>query len=231
MASLNQIVSEIANSLGQPNNYALRENIRSIFIHEYVEAIRRTYENHGFIDSNLQQKFVVELENVTDGSYHYNNISNVEFAPTIKRTKKRVPKPVRLINNLPFTSISTRGYINPITIPFSRETRGQFYRYVPGLCGSLTYDYVNDYIYILPSTGGSIINNINQIAIEAAFEFPYDVQKIIREGDDTYDWFDPENEYAFSEDMIGSIKDRMNSRNFFEVSRESNEQPLDTRVK
>lgn len=230
MASLNQIVSEIANSLGQPNNYALRENIRSIFLHEYSESVRRTYENHGFIDSNLQQKFVVELEDVTDGSYHHEPALYSSFINTVKRTKNRVPKPVRLINNLPFTSVSTRGYRNPITIPFSRETRGQFYKDVPGLCGSLTYDYVNDYIYILPSNSG-LINSINQIAIEAAFEFPYDVQKIIREGDDTYDWFDPENEYAFSEDMIGSIKDRMNSRNFFEVNRESNEQPLNSRVK
>lgn len=229
MASINQFVSEVAHSLGQPNNEALRANIRSIIMHEYAEAVRRTYENHGFVDSNLQQKFVVELEDIFDGSYNY--IPDSISTSKIKRTKNRIPKPVRLINNLPFTSVTTRGYKSPVSIPFVRESRGQFYKQVPGMCNMLAYDYINDYIYILPASPGTILNMIDKIAIEAAFEVPYEIDKIIKAGDPDYDTFDPENEYMLSEDMIGSIKDRMNSRNFFEVTRESNEQDLNSRVK
>ena len=50
MASLNQLVSEFAHSMKQPNNKALRENVKLLIIHTRNEVIRRSYENHGYID-------------------------------------------------------------------------------------------------------------------------------------------------------------------------------------
>lgn len=230
MSSINQLVSEIANSLGEPNNFALRENIRSIVLHEYVESVRRSYENHHFTDSNLQQKFVVDLEDVKDGSYHYKHSDAAAYLPLIKRTVNRVPRPVRLTNNVPFTSVVTRGYVNPVTLAFARESRGRFYKNVPGLCGVGAYDYVNGRIYVLlPSTGG-LLAAIDKIAIEAAWENIYEIDKIIRDGDPDYDDFDCDNEYFISEDIIGNMKERLLSRNFFEIKRETNEIPLNTRT-
>ena len=66
MASLSQVVSEIAHSLGQPNNKALRENVRLLIIQTRNELIRRSYENHGYLNKGLTQRVRVTLTNVTD---------------------------------------------------------------------------------------------------------------------------------------------------------------------
>ena len=55
----------------------------------------------------LQQRIRVSIVNVPDGDL-YN--SQTLGLPAIKRTKQEVPKPVRLINNLPFQSIRTTGH-------------------------------------------------------------------------------------------------------------------------
>ena len=43
------LVSEFAHSLGQPNNKALKENIKLLIIHTRNEIIRRSYENHSYM--------------------------------------------------------------------------------------------------------------------------------------------------------------------------------------
>ena len=42
MASIAQLVSEIAHSIKQPNNKAVRENIKLLIIHTRKEVIRRS---------------------------------------------------------------------------------------------------------------------------------------------------------------------------------------------
>ena len=87
MASISQLVSEFAHSLKQPNNKALRENIKLLIIHTRNEIIRRSYENHSYIDKVLTQRFKVTLTDVDDGDpkfpEEYNNF-NIKL---IKRTK------------------------------------------------------------------------------------------------------------------------------------------------
>ena len=50
MSSLNQIVSEIAHAIHQPNNFTTRRTIRSAVIHTFNEQIRQTYERHANVD-------------------------------------------------------------------------------------------------------------------------------------------------------------------------------------
>ena len=61
------MVSELAHSLGQPNNHALRENLKLLVIQTRNECIRRSYENHNYVDKGLTQRFRVTLTDVNDG--------------------------------------------------------------------------------------------------------------------------------------------------------------------
>ena len=110
MASISQLVSEIAHSVRQPNNKALRENIKLLVIQTRNEVIRRSYENHGYVDKGLTQRFKVTLTTVNDGEIvlpeGYEDIS----IDKIKRTTQQVPRPVRLTNNLPFDRVSSAGF-------------------------------------------------------------------------------------------------------------------------
>ena len=67
MASIAQLVSEIAHSVRQPNNKALRENLKLLIIQTRNEVIRRSYENHKYVDKGLTQRFKVSLVSVNDG--------------------------------------------------------------------------------------------------------------------------------------------------------------------
>ena len=219
MASIAQVVSDIAHSLKQPNNKALRANIRDIIIHTRNEIIRRSYENHGYVDKGLTQRYRVSLIDVNDGDI---NLPEGVDITQIKRTEQNVPKPVRLTNNLPFDRVSTVGFATNKEIPFIKETTARFRAHVPGLCAMPAYDYINGYIYIFPSDNRAI--NFNKIIIESAFEHPnpIDVENGVA---DEWDALLDNNEYLLSEDMIGQIKDIIYKRDLLQVNRETNEIP------
>ena len=50
MASIAQLVSEMARAVRQPNNKALRENVRVVIIQTGKERIRRSYENRSYVE-------------------------------------------------------------------------------------------------------------------------------------------------------------------------------------
>ena len=170
MASIAQLVSEIAHSVRQPNNKALRENIKLLIIQTRNEVIRRSYENHGYTDKFLTQRFKVTLTSVNDGEIVLPEGYENTDIDQIKRTLQKVPRPVRLTNNLPFDRVSTVGFKTNKEIPFIKETTARFTSKLPGMCGVPAYDYINGYIYIFPSGGKPFMGQ--QIVIESAFEHP-----------------------------------------------------------
>lgn len=224
MASINQLISEVSHSLSQPNNYALRESIRNIIIHTRNESIRRSYENHGYTDRILNQRFKVSLTTVNDGDTSLPVDIDPLLIPKIKRTTQIVPRPTRLPNNLPFNRVSTIGSVGNNVIPFIQESRARFRASVPGLSGLVCYDYINEYIYLFPN-GNSLVDNINFIIIESAFELPSAVKEIndTDKNETTYFFEADDDEYFIPEDMIGAIKDSIYKRNLLQNVQDTNE--------
>ncbi|MCI6932241.1 MAG: hypothetical protein MR765_03795 [Tenericutes bacterium] len=222
MASIAMLVSEFAHSLKQPNNKALRENIKTLIVHTRNEIIRRSYENHGYIDKGLTQRFRVSLITVNDGNIElpegYEDVS----LNKIKRTLDKVPRPVRLTNNLPFDRVSSIGFKTNREFPFIKETTARFRNSVPGLCSMPCYDYINGYIYIFPANNKSF--DLNQICIESVFEQPNEIELLNNEADPMKILMD-ENEWLLSEDMIGQIKEIIYKRDLLNTIRETNEIP------
>lgn len=228
MATLSQLVSEFAHSLGQPNNEALRQNLKLLIIQTRNEVIRRSFENHGYVDKGLTQRFRVQLQDVNDGDVNlilpqFDNWDISELGvDKIKRTVNVVPRPVRLTNNLPFDRVSTIGFKTNREIPFIKETTARFRSQVPGLCGMPCYDYINGYIYIFPIDNKPI--EISKIVIESAFEHPtpIDVENGVT---DEWSALNDENEYLLSEDMLGQIKEMIYKRDMLQAVRQTNEIP------
>lgn len=220
MASIAQLVSEFAHSLGQPNNQALRNNIKSLIIHTRAEVIRRSYENHNYIDKGLTQRYRVSLISVNDGDIELPDGVSVD---KIKRTKQKVQRPVRLTNNLPFDRVSTVGYKTNREIPFIKETVARFRDSLPGMCGAISYDYINDYIYIYPASNNKALN-LGAIVIESAFEHPNQI--ILENGDaNELDIALDDNEWILSEDMVGQIKEIIYKRDLLNQVRQTDEVP------
>ena len=223
MASISQLVSEFAHSLKQPNNAALRENIKLLIIHTRNEVIRRSYENHGYVDKGLTQRFKVSLVDVNDGEVvlpeEYEDIIMID---KVKRSEQKVPRPVRLTNNLPFDRVSSVGFKTSREFPFIKETSARFRGSVPGLCGMPSYDYINGYIYIFPTDNYTFV--LNKIIIESAFEHRNIIEDLNGEVDGMNLLMD-NNEWLLSEDMIGQIKDIIYKRDLLSTVRETNEIP------
>lgn len=215
MPTLNQLTSEIAHSIQQQDNVAAKRAIALSIIHSRNQLIRHSYEGHNYIDRGLQQRFRCELIDVPDGDLlGFNNSTK------IKRTKNKVPRPVRLTNNLPFSSVRTIGVDNPIEIAFVRTATSKYYANLPGFCPSVTYDYLNDYIYI-DTTKSDILKDLQFITVEAAFEYPNLILDNLNQDDefkelDLYNGITAEisdklieledNEFLIPEDMVNDIK-------------------------
>ena len=223
MASIAMMVSELAHSLGQPNNHVLRENLKLLIIQTRNECIRRSYENHGYVDKGLTQRFRVTLIEVNDGDITIpDEIKDYVAIDKIKRTTEKVPRPIRLTNNLPFDRVSSVGYANNREFPYIKETTARFRNSVPGLCGAISYDYINEYLYLYPPRRGTF--ELNQIVIESTFEHPNEIS--LGNGEITTDnLIYDDNEYLIPEDMYGQIKDIIYKRDLLNQHRETDETP------
>lgn len=218
MASINQLISEIVHSVHRPNDYTFRKVVRSHVIHEYNEKVRRSYENHKYVDKVLNQRYRVEIIDVPDGDI-FSTLASIQYK--VKRTAQRVPRPVRLPNNLPFQSVRTVGF-NNLAIPFAKESASQFYKELPGMCALPNYDYINGYIYI-NGNGNSLIDALGFIVIESPFELPTEIPI---ETNESKDIPTDDDEWIIPEDMVEQIKETIFKRNFLNIPRVTNEIPV-----
>lgn len=225
MASINQIVSEIAHSVQGAYSVPVRRALRLAVVHARNELIRHSFTNHRYTDKVLQQRFRVTIIDVPDGDINGLGLGEL---PTIKRTLQEVPRPTRLDNNLPFHSVRTTGVTNPIEIPFVKEASSKFYSHLPGICPNITYDYINGYIYI-NTKNDELFNKIGSIIIESVFERP-DLIDI-----ETYDkgitTISDDDEYLIPEDMINNLKKLALETYNLQIVRQTGEVPNPNLVK
>lgn len=221
MSSIAQLVSEIAHSVKQPNSVPVRRAIKLSIIHARNNLIRKSFSNHNYSDKVLQQRFRVSLIDVPDGDVYG---SEGIITNTVKRTANKVPRPVRLTNNLPFHSVRTVGVINPHEIAFVKEASAKFYNSLPGMCPVITYDYINEYIYVNIQKG-SVLNNLGAIVIESIFEYPHIIETETVEGKLDINAIDDNDEFLLPEDMIDAIKQIVLETWNKEIIRNTNEVP------
>lgn len=221
MSSIAQLVSEIAHSVKQPNSVPVRRAIKLSIIHARNNLIRKSFSNHNYSDKVLQQRFRVSLIDVPDGDVYG---SEGIITNTVKRTANKVPRPVRLTNNLPFHSVRTVGVTNPHEIAFVKEASAKFYNSLPGMCPVITYDYINEYIYVNIQKN-SVLNNLDAIVIESIFEYPHIIETETVEGKLDINAIDDNDEFLLPEDMIDAIKQIVLETWNKEIIRNTNEVP------
>lgn len=226
MASINQLVSEIAHSVKQPDSIPVRRAIKLGIIHARNEIIRKSYNNHNYTDKILQQRFRLSLIDVPDGDIYGTKDYNLPF---IKRTTNKVPRPVRLTNNLPFHSVRTVGMKKNIEVAFAKEASAQYYSELVGMCPVITYDYINEYIYINFDTK-DIFNTIKNIIVESVFELPHIIPIETNEAEFDINSISDDDEFLLPEDMIGAVKKIILETWIPEVIRDTNEVPSPNKV-
>lgn len=226
MSSIAQLVSEIAHSVKQPDSVPVRRAIKLGIIHARNELIRKSFSNNNYTDKVLQQRFKLSLIDVPDGDLE--GSENV-IKTYIKRTTNKVPRPTRLHNNLPFHSVRTVGMTNPIEIAFVKEASSKYYKHLPGMCPAITYDYINEYIYINTNNNPNFAQ-LGGIVIESVFEYPHIIETETVEGKVNIDNIDDNDEFLLPEDMISGIKKLVLETWNLELVRDTNEVPSINKV-
>ena len=223
MASINQLISELAHSVQGADTVPVRRALKLAIIHARNELIRHSYEQHGYADKVLKQRFRVSLIDVPEGDN--NGTANLALNK-VKRTTQRVPRPTRLTNNLPFHSVRTAGHTNPIEVPFVTEAVSKYYSQLPGMCPNISYDYINGFVYIMIAKG-SDLNNLGNIVIESIFEKPELVPAEYFDEDmqDKKEYISDDDEYLLPEDMIDNVKKLALETYNLQVVRQTDEVP------
>ena len=211
MATINQLVSQLANSLKQPNSVPVRKALRLEIIQTRNMLIRQSFEHHNYVDKGLQQKFQLEIE-VFDGKII---------------TLNKVPKPVRLTNNNPFHSITYIKDNNIFNIPYIKEDNNKFYKNLPGMINIPSYDYINGYIYL----SNININDISTIFVESVFEIPQIFELDEEVSENNIKLINDDDEFLLPEDMISNLKKIILETFNPDVIRDTNEPSATTLVK
>lgn len=224
MASINQLISEIAHSLQQADSVPVRRAIRLAVIHSRNQLIRQSFEQHRYADKSTQQSFRITLVTVPDGDLPDTESFDL---PIVLRSEQRVPRPTRLSQDLPFLSVRTNGLTNVTEIPYIKAASQKYYNLLPGFCPALMYDYINQYLYINVSDSPEF-RTLGSVIVEAPFENPFEIteehiEKSINYSDD--------DEFMISEDMINNIKKLVLETWNPDVIRETNEIPTTNLVK
>lgn len=229
MASINQLISELAHSVQGADTVPVRRALKLAIIHARNELIRHSYEQHGYTDKVLKQRFKVSLIDVPDGDN--NGTANIALNK-VKRTTQRVPRPTRLTNNLPFASIRTAGYVNALEIPFVTEAVAKYYDNLPGMCPKISYDYINGFIYVMVRKDTDL-ESLGSIIIEAVFEKPEEVpvEYFDENMDEHREFIKDDDEYLLPEDMIDNLKKLVLETYNIQIVRQTNEVPTPNLVK
>lgn len=225
MSSINQLVSQLAHNIKQADSVPVRNALKLSIIQVRNKLIRQSYEQHGYADKGLHQRIKLSLIDIPDG-----DITELKGrVNNIKRTKMKVPKPTRFINNTPFQSVRTVGVKNPIEIAFVKEASAKFYGSLPGMCNNITYDYINGYIYV-NTTLDDVINNMEYIIVESVFEQPQMISEETVEGIKHEHGREDDDEFLIPEDIIPELMKIVMDTFNPNVIRQTNEIPTGTKV-
>lgn len=223
MSSLNQLISEIAHSIQQADSVPVRRAIRQAIIHSRNELIRQSYANHNYTDKVLKQRYRVSLKNVYDGDIKGTEELDLK---NIKRSVNKIPRPVRLDNNLPFHSVRTSGVTASISIAYIGENLSRYYDNLPGMQNVPTYDYINDYIYI-----NKLNDSIDYIIIESVFEYPHEIILETSEDGEYKANINDNDEFFLPEDLVNTVKKLTLETFNAQLRRETNEVPVQNLIK
>lgn len=234
MATINQLVSELAHSLKQPNSVPVKKALALQIIQVRNNLIRQSFEHHGYIDKGLQQKFKIPVDFLAD------RIDNKQLGLI---TKIKVPKPVRLTNNTPFHSVSIQLVDDQImTIPYIKENITSFYKNLPGINNAISYDYINGYIHLNIYNNNSLFElKESYIIVEGVFEYPklinttinneLNIEGGIINNEININDIDYNDEFLLPEDMIPNLKKIILETFNPEIIRDTNEPNATTLIK
>ncbi len=191
MATLNEIVYNLATQVGKPDDVVLRERLKMMVAYYRALFIRQDQQRNFSIPSQfIQQLDCLEMEEASAMECCYQE----NIGCTVWRTVKKVPRPVRLYDGSDFIYVGTVDAKQP----YQRTTAVQadYSRYSKWSKQHPQYIYTNDRIYVYNTTPKKIL-------VKGIFEDPSDLYGYVC--CNNTEIFTADMEYPMSMDMVQRV--------------------------
>ncbi len=191
MATLNEIVYNIATQVGKPDDAVLRERIKLMVAYYRALFIRQDQQRNFSVPSQFIQSLdCLEMEEASAMECCYQE----NIGCTVWRTKLKVPRPVRLYDGTDFTYVGTVDGKQP----YQRTTpvQADYSRYSKWSKVLPQYIYTNDRIYVYNTTPIKIL-------VRGIFEDPTHLEEYLCCNNSVA--FTSDMEYPMSMDMVQRV--------------------------
>jgi len=198
--SLNHYASRIAYAIGQPNNQTVKELAKDLIKDYYAKYIIQSIDRNG-ISNNYKASLEMDTipveetaiinefyniwghtidgvwsRSITDDA-DTNHIKNPRYKVyTEYKTKSKIPTPMNIKNDAPFTKVSIIG--TAITFTYSSEISYRISTHSSPTRSSRLYQYKDNYINVRQNVliHDTVVRNpITRIEVEGLWENPEEV--------------------------------------------------------
>ncbi len=199
MATLNQIVTEIADALDRPFDTLFKERVKVVIKHERSTLIRQALNKYS--DATLfKQRYTVAVQTRTKSD------SSTATGGDTKRTYNKIYTPIRYNTDIPFNFVGND--IGTISFIYTELSELPYVGELPYNADMIRYTYRNGYIYLYASS--AVLNTIDYISIEAPLEDPTSMISI--ESQDNINAeisYHDDMEFPMPDDLVQDIKARI----------------------
>jgi len=191
MATLNEIVYNIAEQKGRGDDAVLRQRLKFMVAYYRAQFIRQDQQRK----FSLPSQFIQSLDCLEMEAASIIECCEVkDINCKVWRTKKTIPKPVRIYDGSEFAYVGTADANEPYQRTNSVQYQySRFNKYVNGMP---QYIYTKDRIYVLNARPQSIL-------VKAIFEQPEELEEFTC--CDGSQVFSEDKEYPISMDMVQRI--------------------------
>lgn len=209
MASLNQIVTSLANRVNQGSNYELKERLKLSFKNRLANRLRQDAEKNGEA-TTYRITFDIDVEKVD--SFEDCELSSGCY---ILRSTNKVPRPLRVKRDDPFAFV---GSLDNTPFQYEEFYNVQYTKYARYTDKFVKYTYKNEYILLF--------NNLRyeKIRVSDIFENRELVQ--ICTSSSASNCYTDDHEFPAPADMIESINDEIMKNELITIQR-NNEVKID----
>lgn len=198
--SLNHYASRIAHAIGQPNNQTVKELAKDLIKDYYAKYIIQSIDRNG-ISNNYKASLEMDTEPIEltaiinelyniwghiengiwvregDESVNPDRVKHPKYKTyTEYKTKSKIPAPMNIKNDAPFTKVGVIG--TAITYTYSSEISYRISTHSSPTRSPRLYQYKDNYISVrhnTPIVDTRIVGNITRIEIEGIWESPEQV--------------------------------------------------------
>lgn len=200
MATLNSIITQLADALNRPEDSMLRSRLKDLVIQTFALFVSRSITTYGIDKEFVYSYYITQLQEV-------NTIEGVTLTRPYIITENKIPRPLRYSSNCPFVYVGTVE--GDISFAYRHKHSRQYTNFLPYIGEAPSYDFHEDRIILwnIPrfytTAEPPVLIPIAPLLVQ---QVPFD-PRVASHPDEFGDFiFDDDREFPITQDLVQQIK-------------------------